>query len=357
MLQRHLLASDRARLPVCPSARLPVPRAFLALRGGIRDDFDGRWGMQIIVSNWAWADFNCSAHLTEESLTATKRKSGKMVFPNDFLERMICGDAVEVLKKIPAESIDLAITSPPYNLKNSTGNGLKDGRGGKWSKAALLKGYATHDDNMPHADYAKWQREVITEVMRVLKPDGAFFYNHKWRVQAGRIQDRHDIVGGFPVRQIVIWQRAGGINFNPGYFLPTYEVLYMITKPNFKLKPKANAFGDIWSFPQEMNNAHPAPFPVCLIDRILRSAAGQIVLDPFMGSGTTALATVKAQRQFIGIDISQEYCDLAAARIKSFLATGKDPYQAHKKEKKIRTRERREIESLPLFRDIVKSHS
>ena len=252
-------------------------------------------------------------------------------FPSDFLNKFICGTSTEVLKKIPDESIELAITSPPYNLKNSTGNGMKDGRGGKWSTAALLKGYANYDDNMPHDEYAKWQREVLTEVLRVLKPDGAFFYNHKWRVQAGLIQNRQDIVSGFPVRQIIIWQRAGGINFNLGYFLPTYEVIYMITKPQFKLSPKANAFGDIWSFPQEMNNAHPAPFPVSLVDRIISSANGKIVLDPFMGSGTTALAAKKVGRNFIGIDISQEYCDLAEGRINGFLKTGVDPFQAQQK--------------------------
>ena len=68
-------------------------------------------------------------------------------------------------------------------------------------------------------------------MMRVLRNDGAIFYNHKWRVQDGLLQDRSDIVAGFPVRQIIIWQRAGGINFNPGYFLPNYEVIYLICKP------------------------------------------------------------------------------------------------------------------------------
>lgn len=267
-----------------------------------------------------------------------------------FVNKIICSDSIEALKELPDESIDLAITSPPYNLKNSTGNGMKDGRGGKWSNAALLKGYATYGDNMPHDEYATWQRNLITEVLRVLKNDGAFFYNHKWRVQAGLIQNRQDIVGGFPVRQILIWQRAGGINFNPGYFLPTYEVIYMITKPAFKLAPKANAFGDIWNFPQEMNNKHPAPFPVALIDRIIKSTPekAKIVLDPFMGSGTTALAAKKAGRDFIGIEISKEYCELARQRIKGYEKTGIDPFQAEKSKKSVKAGEN---DNLSLFRD------
>ena len=180
---------------------------------------------------------------------------------------------------------------------------------------------------MPHKKYAKWQREILTEIMRILKPNGAFFYNHKWRVQAGLIQDRQDIVQGFPVRQIIIWQRAGGINFNKGYFLPTYEVIYMIAKPSFKLVPKANAVGDIWSFPQEMNNKHPAPFPVALIDRIISSTNAKTIIDPFMGSGTTALSAKKLKRDFIGIDIAKEYCKLSQERLEGFKKTGADPFQ------------------------------
>ena len=235
------------------------------------------------------------------------------------------------LKKIPDESLDLAVTSPPYNLKNSTGNGMKDGRGGKWAGAALMDGYAAHSDDMPHKQYVRWQRAVLKEVMRVLKPTGAFFYNHKWRVQAGLIQDRQDIVQGFPVRQIIIWQRAGGINFNRGYFLPTYEVIYLIAKPDFKLVPQANAAGDIWSFPQEMNNRHPAPFPVALIDRIIQSTTAQVIIDPFMGSGTTALSAKKQKRKFIGIDMASEYCKSAEKRLKGFLKTGADPFQEARK--------------------------
>ena len=210
----------------------------------------------------------------------------------NYLNKIICGDCLETMKKMPSNSIDLVVTSPPYNLKNSTGNGMKDGRGGKWAGAALVNGYSHHDDNMPHEEYVKWQRECLTEMFRLIKDDGAIFYNHKWRVQDGLLQDRQDIISGLPVRQIIIWRRKGGINFNPGYFLPTYEVIYMIAKPNFKLAPKANAFGDVWEFTQEMKNEHPAPFPVALIDRIIGSTTGKIVLDPFMGSGTTSVVAI-----------------------------------------------------------------
>ena len=67
-----------------------------------------------------------------------------------FRNQFVQGDALEVMRQMPDKSFDLVVTSPPYNLKNSTGNGMKDGRGGKWANAALVNGYSHHDDNMPH---------------------------------------------------------------------------------------------------------------------------------------------------------------------------------------------------------------
>ena len=238
-----------------------------------------------------------------------------MELPEKYRNKIILGDAIEVMKSLPDGSVDLVVTSPPYNLKNSTGNGMKDGRGGKWSRAALMNGYTDHGDNMPHDEYVKWQRDCLTEMLRLIPNDGAIFYNHKWRVQNGLLQDRQDIVSGFPVRQIIIWKRAGGFNFNPGYFVPTYEVIYLIAKPKFRLAKGANSYGDIWEFTQEMKNDHPAPFPVKLIERIISSTAAKTVLDPFMGSATTAIAAENLGRSYIGIEISKEYCQLAEKRI------------------------------------------
>lgn len=238
-----------------------------------------------------------------------------MLFPDDYFNKIICGDSLTVMKQMPNECIDLVVTSPPYNLKNSTGNGMKDGRGGKWAGAALVNGYSHYDDNMPHDEYAIWQRNCLNEMLRLIKNDGAIFYNHKWRVQAGLLQDRQDIVGGLPVRQIIIWRRKGGLNFNPGYFLPTYEVIYMIAKPDFKLSPKANACGDVWEFTQEMKNEHPAPFPVALIERIISSTNAKLILDPFSGSGTTAVVSMGLKRNYIGIELSPDYCKLSEERL------------------------------------------
>jgi modification methylase len=230
--------------------------------------------------------------------------------------RVHCGDCITLMDKMPAASVGLIVTSPPYNLRNSTGNGMKHDPSGMWQTAKLTEGYDQHDDAMPHDQYVKWQRECLNSMMRVLREDGAIFYNHKWRVQDGLLQDRSDIVKGFPVRQIIIWQR-GGLNFNDGYFLPSYEVIYLIAKPDFKLVPGANSIGDVWRIPPETDNPHPAPFPLTLARRCIASTDAELVVDPFLGSGTTAIAAEECGRDWIGFDNSPEYCKMAVERIQA----------------------------------------
>ena len=228
---------------------------------------------------------------------------------------LLQGDCLDIMSRLPAASFRGIVTSPPYNLRNSSGNGLHDGRGGKWEKAALLKGYSTHMDAMPHDAYVRWQRDCLDQMMRLLRPDGVIFYNHKWRVQKGLLQDRHDIVAGFPVRQIIIWHRSGGINFNPGYFLPNYEVIYMIAKPDFVLAPGANRLGCVWRISQQINTPHPAPFPPELVQNCLTAIGDGPVLDPFVGSGTTGMVATGRGIDWVGIDISEPYLNTAAKRI------------------------------------------
>ena len=99
-------------------------------------------------------------------------------FTKKFLNKIVCGNAVDVMKEMSDRSVHSVITSPPYNLKNSTGNGMKDGRGGKWANSALQNGHSHHDDCMPHDEYVKWQRDCLNG-MRIIPEDGAIFYNHK----------------------------------------------------------------------------------------------------------------------------------------------------------------------------------
>jgi modification methylase len=89
----------------------------------------------------------------------------------------------------------------------------------------------------------------------------------------------------------------------------------LIAKPKFKLAKGANSLGDIWEISQEFKNPHPAPFPQSLTDRIIASTNAESVLDPFMGSGTTALSARALDRDFYGIELSELYCDMADRRL------------------------------------------
>ena len=178
-----------------------------------------------------------------------------------------------------------------------------------------MDGYEGYEDNLPYDEYIAWQKQCVAEMLRLIKDDGVVFYNNKNRVQHGLLEDRSEILQEFPLRQIITWKRNGGVNMNNGYFVPSCEQIYMLCHKDFKLAPLANRFTDVWSISQETNNPHPAPFPVALADRIMQSTTGKLVLDPFGGSGTTAISAKRFNRDFILIEQSTEYCKMAERRI------------------------------------------
>lgn len=227
------------------------------------------------------------------------------------------GDCLELMKTLPRGCVDMVFTSPPYNLGVSSGGGLKGAtKSGKWKNAELAKGYETYSDDMPYADYVEWQKKVLTECWSLLSNTGAIYYNHKPRVQNGLLQTPLDLNPNLPVRQIVIWERAGGINFSPSFYLPTHEWIVIFAKPEFRLKSKgASGIKDIWKVNQERNNPHPAPFPVDLPKMAIESTNCQTIFDPFMGSGTTGVAAMELGRNFIGTELSPEYFAIAQQRI------------------------------------------
>ena len=228
------------------------------------------------------------------------------------MNEIIHGDCLGVMEQMQAESIDLIVTSPPYNI-NAENTGMGHGLLGHKKNAV----YESHNDSMPEEDYISWQRNCLRSMMRVLKPAGAIFYNQKWRIANQlRLTSVDEIVKDMPIRQIIIWSKPGGVNHDDRWFLPTYEVIYFIAKPEFKLNPKANAVGDIWKFSTERANlGHPAPFPIDIPLRCIDATDAKIILDPFAGSGTTCLAAKMRERDYIGIDISEQYCTIARNRI------------------------------------------
>lgn len=221
--------------------------------------------------------------------------------------RLILGDCAEVLPTL--SEVDLICTSPPYNLGGAPWPHLGhwkpgDSPGGKskWRNGSDGSGgvtYGVHQDDLPHAEYVAWQRAVLQLCWACLSDQGAIYYNHKPRPIGGLLWLPLELNPGLPLRQIVIWARAGGMNFNPTAYVPTHEWLMIFAKPDFRLRDKAaSGAGDVWSIAQESSALHPAPFPVALPARraghngrghSARSLHGECIGGGGLSPGGTAL--------------------------------------------------------------------
>ncbi len=233
---------------------------------------------------------------------------------------LIHGDCLDVMRGMPSGSVDLVFTSPPYNLGNSTGAGVKGNAASNstlWTSSKLGAGYDDYGDDLPWHEYVAWQKDVLAECWRLLSDEGAIFYNHRPRVQDGMLRTAFDLNPGLPVRQVIIWDRKGwGINFTTMNYLPTVEWVVVFAKLAFRLKDQgASAVSDIWRITPDQKNPHPAPFPLGLPLRAIVSTTARHVLDPFMGSGTTGRAAVMEGRDFTGIDRVAAYVEMARQNI------------------------------------------
>lgn len=225
-------------------------------------------------------------------------------------------DVLEGLKQIDDESIDIIITSPPYNKAGLNGKC----KGAKWNKT-IDYGGDSNIDNKPEDVYQDWQLEILKECYRVLKKDGLMFYNHKNRIVKGKgyIITPYEwlLKSEFKIRQEIIWNRKSGPNQDPSRFTPVYENIYVLTKDKntiFKRKKDAEHKTDIWTINPDRKNNHPAPFPIDIPRNILHNMDVEedrdiIVLDPFMGSGTTARAAIEKGYNYIGIELIPEYIE------------------------------------------------
>jgi modification methylase len=226
-------------------------------------------------------------------------------------------DCLETLKRMEDNSIDLVVTSPPYN-KGWYGDWKAD-KNSAWSVGGIK--YDTYEDAMPPEEYEKWQREIISECMRVLKPSGSLYYNHKDIIFEGLIV-HPKWVYDYNVREVILWDRGGSPQISNQFFMPVTEYIWWIVKDPKQVhfdKEKSGYKTNVWRVNAESNPNHPAPFPLKLIRSMIASSCPDngIVYDPFMGSGTTAVATIQVGggRKYIGSEISPNYLEYANKRI------------------------------------------
>lgn len=243
------------------------------------------------------------------------------------MSALICADALPVLRRLPDGLFAAAVTSPPYNggIKSPPGKAGPGGvaRAGRWSGQ-----YDQFGDNLPAADYIRFHRAVLTEMLRLLKPDGLIWYIHRRQPRFdadGEPSLVDSVLAGFPVRQEIIWHKGVGVGFcAPGpapsgayYLTPSYESIWLLAADKQALvRRDIAAKGNLWAIPRERIPGHPAPFPTALATRCIEATMSQgPVLDPFSGSGTTLVADARLGREYLGIDQSEMYCDLARRRL------------------------------------------
>jgi len=251
--------------------------------------------------------------------------------PAQFLDKIFCKTS-ENMKELPDNSVHLMVTSPPYNVGKE------------------------YDENLTLQEYRQFLKQVWKEVYRTLVPGGRACINI---ANLGRkpyiplhafiVEDMLDL--GFLMRGEIIWNKASSSSPSTawGSWLsaanPTlrdiHEYILVFSKGMFRRKNASRRQSTIsrkefleftksvWSFSAEPAHAvgHPAPFPVELPYRLIQlyTFEEEVILDPFIGSGQAAIAAIKANRHYVGYDVSDEYVKLAERRIREFLVEFRSP--------------------------------
>jgi adenine-specific DNA-methyltransferase len=234
---------------------------------------------------------------------------------------------------MPDESVDLTVTSPPYNIGKE------------------------YERNRPLADYIAWCQKWLSEIHRVTKPTGALWLNLGYvQVEgSGRAVPLAYLLWNqspFFLLQEIVWHYGAGVALRLA-FSPRNEkwlwfaknasqytfnldairdpnVKYPNQKKNGKLKcnPLGKNPGDVWILPKVTSGkgraspertAHPAQFPLAVVKRIILACSnpGELVFDPFAGSATTLVASLHCQRRSVGVELRADYCAIAERRIRA----------------------------------------
>ena len=247
--------------------------------------------------------------------------------PDQFLNKILCKSS-ESMTELPDNSIHLMITSPPYNVGKE------------------------YDNNLTLEEYREFLKKVWREVRRVLVPGGRACINlanlgRKPYIPLHAFISEDMLQLNFLQRGELIWDKASSASPSTAWgswlspLNPTlrdvHEYILVFSKQTFKRenphKRKSTISAEeflkftksMWTFPAEPANkiGHPAPFPVELPYRLIQlyTFEGEVVLDPFMGSGQTAIAAIKANRYYVGYEIEEAYVKLGEQRINEYNAT------------------------------------
>lgn len=236
------------------------------------------------------------------------------------INQVVCGDCQEVMREWPVGSVDLIVTSPPYNLS---------------------KNYEIYNDTKAWSAYLDFLNEAWHTCYDVLKPDGRIAVNCGDNLKGAIRQPTYVFIAmqlmkiGFKYRDTAIWDKknvhsrtAWGSWKSPSnpYLIAPFEFILIFSKNSFRKNGSSTDITNkefidwslaLWEFRPETRVEHPAAFPVELPKRLIKfySFINDIVVDPFVGSGTTCVAAKMLRRRFIGIDLNPSYCEMARKRL------------------------------------------
>lgn len=280
------------------------------------------------------APFNRTLTLSDEELTCYRARLEKLespAAPDDVRDSVFCQDVFEVLPKLPDQSVDLMFADPPYNLTKSFNNR-------KFKKTSI-------------DEYSEWLESWLALTVRVLKPSASIYLCGDWRSSAAihRLGEKY-----FVPQNRITWEREKGrgaksnwkncaediwfftvsenYHFNVDAVMLKRQVIAPYTDRNgdpkdwtetengrFRITHPSNLWTDLtvpyWSMPE--NTDHPTQKPEKLLAKIILASSkeGDLVFDPFNGSGTTTVVAKKLGRNYLGVEIDETYCCLAQKRL------------------------------------------
>jgi modification methylase len=222
------------------------------------------------------------------------------------MNKVIQGDCLEVMKTMADKSVDMVLTSPPYNIGKMHSNQLQYGT------------YAGND--VEEVDYQVWQTNFLRECFRVLKDDGSVFYNHKIRIK-NKIAI-HPLAWifrtNFILKQEIVWDMGKSANSDKIRFFPYSERIYWLVKNKETKVNNIKNLSDVWRVVPKhtrKETGHIAVMPVEIAENIISATDYQTILDPFAGSGTTGVACQNLNRNYILIEKEPEYIDIINKRL------------------------------------------